>query len=318
MNTSRPCDRKTPLEFVRQRVATALSWGVEYTDTLARRTQRPEDLVILPNSLQSTVLAVTAESAALPEDLIHQVEFAARDGQGGELFRAAFPAHALCGAEIVLTAEPETVEDQEIAHAWGGMGNAPSYLIRLRPVLKIDGKPVAAGSRGFASGTAFALETTLTGPYGSRAFSNEMIVGNLAVQAVVCGRPSELESEEDKAASRWLLETALEYADQWTRAEDELAALRHLQILRPLPSVVTLGGVVDVEWLLDVPHGVEWKGVYVDADFRAVELCGGDAQARREFMKAASLAGAEAEGRVLETAFGVESVDTPQVPGPGP
>ena len=39
-------------------------------------------------------------------------------------------------------------------------------------------------------------------------------------------------------------------------------------------GVVVLGGVVDVVRLLDQPQGFEWKGVYIDADFRAVELAG--------------------------------------------
>jgi len=33
-----------------------------------------------------------------------------------------------------------------------------------------------------------------------------------------------------------------------------------------------MGGVIDVTYVLDMPHGYEWKGEYCNANSRAVEV----------------------------------------------
>jgi len=40
------------------------------------------------------------------------------------------------------------VEDQQIMDSYGGLDNTPAYLVRLRPVLKVNGEMVVAGKDG--------------------------------------------------------------------------------------------------------------------------------------------------------------------------
>ena len=108
------------------------------------------------------------------------------------------------------------------------------------------------------------------------------------------------------------------YAIQWQAAEDELARLLGLTLVRPLPAVVTTGSVLEVTQLLDQPHATAWKGVYVDADLRTVEIVGATAMddgtdTGTLFMRLSSLQGAFLEGRTLEERFQVDSVGTPQL-----
>jgi hypothetical protein len=91
-----------------------------------------------------------------------------------------------------------------------------------------------------------------------------------------------------------------------------------LTITRPIPTVVTLGGVIDVTYLLDTPHGFEWKGVYVDADLRAVEIVGSRQNAvgrEKIFMQLSALQGSILENRIFEDDFQVESISTAKLFG---
>ena len=59
--------------------------------------------------------------------------------------------------QIAISYEPETVEDQQIIDSYGGLDNTPAYLVRLRPVLKVDGEMVVAGKDGLPMGEDYDL-----------------------------------------------------------------------------------------------------------------------------------------------------------------
>ncbi|MGD9162360.1 MAG: hypothetical protein PVG39_28380, partial [Desulfobacteraceae bacterium] len=76
---------------------------------------------------------------------------------------------------------------------------------------------------------------------------------------------------------------------------------------------------MDVTYLLDSPQSMEWKGIFVDADLRAIEVLS-DAQNQEEdnktiFMQLASMEGSFLESAVLEVDFGVESISTAKLMG---
>jgi hypothetical protein len=83
---------------------------------------------------------------------------------------------------------------------------------------------------------------------------------------------------------------------------------------------VTTGGVMQVATLLGVPHGMTWKGVFVDAGFRAIETVGGLAfddgtNPQKLFMQLSALQGSYLESRVLEEDFQVGAVSTARLMG---
>ena len=176
----------------------------------------------------------------------------------------------LSNQQVAISYEPETVEDQEIINSYGGLDNTPAYLVRLRPVLKINGERIIVGQDGLPMGSEYDLTIELDlsserdgnnnqfhdrrQSYRSSALPHRrlsLLPRPLRERAGVRGR---------KDAERLLYEAAQHYIDRWNKAEDELASLLHLSIARPLPTVVTLGGMIDVTYLLDMPHGFTWKG----------------------------------------------------------
>jgi hypothetical protein len=73
--------------------------------------------------------------------------------------------------------------------------------------------------------------------------------------------------------------------------------------------------VIDVTYLLDSPHGFDWKGLFVDADLRAVEAVSGPEPAAGMdseviFMQLSALQGSILENQVLEDRFQVEGIST--------
>jgi hypothetical protein len=105
----------------------------------------------------------------------------------------------------------------------------------------------------------------------------------------------------------------MNYNDRWNKAEEELASLFHLAIIRPLPTVVTLGEVIEVTYLLDTPHGFTWKGVFIDAELRTIEAVNRtlDPDNRtRLFTQLSSLQGSILENRIFEDDIQVQSMST--------
>jgi transglutaminase-like putative cysteine protease len=310
---------ETPLEYLAAQINAQLagsSAGATYADLLQRRTINQEHMQIIPAGLQFKEIVVIGEYARLPAELLHRARFIARAADGTTFFDQSLPIYQLSNRSLAVTFEPETIEDQEIMNAFGGLDLTPLYLIRLRPVLTVAGEREIVGQGGLTAGADFTLAVELVAPGWSERVENTLVAGyptliGLAAQQAVL--PAEVPPGR-KNAERLLFERAMTYIDQGNKAEEELASLLQLQIVRPLPTLVTVGGVLDVVSLLDAPHGFTWQGVYLDADLRAAEALGGMAPAGSGpgalFMQLASLQSSVLEHRALEEGFGVESVST--------
>lgn len=268
-----------PLEYVRERLEGYLmeeASGATYEGLLRKRALIPEVLNILPSSLQYRVVRVTDEYREIPEELLHRVRLRGIDERGGELFDLSVGVHRVSNQRVVLSEEAETLEDQEVINGYGGLSHTPAYLVRLRPVVKVNGERIGVGKGGLSMGEVYELEVELISPNGTERVRNGHVAGNVSVMGIVSQRavmPGE-EGDEERDGERVLYEEAIRYIDRWNQAEEELASLLGLTISRPVPTVVTVGGVVEVSWLLGIPYGMEWKGVYVDSDIRAIEVVG--------------------------------------------
>jgi RHS repeat-associated protein len=308
---------ETPLEYLRSAFDQYLGGNFDSTtfqDHLRTRTLVAEPLGILPASLQFRPTAITGEYTALPVDLRHRVTFTAATTDGNELFTVIFDAASLSNRPVSLSYEPETVEDQQIIHAYGGLDNTPSYLVRLRPVLKVDGERMVVGRDGLPMGADYTLTIELTSSNGQHEVISHHIIGNISSLGIVSQQvapPAELPLE-GKDAERLQYESALSYIERWNVAEEEMAAFLKVAIARPLPTVVTVGGAIDVDYLFDIPQGFDWKGVFIDAGFRRIETVASPGQEERvrEFMRLSALEGSILENRIFEDTFDVASIST--------
>jgi transglutaminase-like putative cysteine protease len=316
---------QTPLEYLRASVNTTLQTlnsSLTYSDYLRTKTLIPEVMSILPASMQFTQVRVTNEYAQIPDELVHTMKFTATDTNIKDLFTITLPTHKLSNQQVTMSYEPETVQDQEIIDSFGGLDNTPAYLVRLRPVLKVNGERIIVATDGLPMGGDYTLSLEVVSPQGAAQVSTSLIAGNLVVIGVTAQKAVVMQLQDPnarKGAERLLYEEAMHYADRWNSAEDELASLLQMPVVRPLPSIAMVGGVIDVTYLMDAPHGFTWKGVYVDADLRRIESVARhqasvngqySADRQRLFMQLSSLQGSILENRIFEDDFQVQSIST--------
>lgn len=306
---------ETPLEFLRQQVETATS--SPWDGTLVTRQLQQSTVEVLPASLQFNTVVVTGESASLPADLIQTLTFRGGAEDGSELFSLTVPVREVSNRQVVLSYEPESLDDQQLIDAHGGLSNTPAYLVRLRPVLLIDGERKIVAKDGLAMGDDYQLTSVFQGPSGSAAQTARHIVGNPAALGIVAQRalPTPVLPEEEQDAVWMLWETAQDYIARWNRAEEEFAAFFNLRMSRPFPTLVTVGGVLDVSRLLDMPQEMTWKGLFIDAGLRRIELAAQSGEQQRvvAFMRLSALQGSVLEQRIFEDRFQVASVCTARV-----
>jgi len=115
---------ETPLQYIQGETGDYLEQylpGTTYDDLVQVRTFLPEEVEILPASLQFRQIAVTGEYTRVPDDLIHKARFTAAGPDGNDLFDITLEAYRLSNKSLSLTYEPETVEDQEIINAYEKM-----------------------------------------------------------------------------------------------------------------------------------------------------------------------------------------------------
>ncbi|MBI4697440.1 MAG: hypothetical protein HY758_00580 [Nitrospirae bacterium] len=267
--------------------------------------------------MQYEQIKITNEYTEIPDELKHKVRFAATDKNDIELLNFQLSTFQLSNKRIALTYEPETVEDQQIIDSYGGLDNTPSYLVRLRPVLMINGERIVVAKDGLPMGADYNLTIEVISPNGMEKISSTQITGNLLAIGITAQNSSTKDSKihEEDNAETILFKEAMNYIGRWNQAEDELASLLHLAIARPVPAVVTIGGVIDVTYLLDTPHGFEWKGVFVDAALKTVQTVPAVStvqadERKKTFMKLSALQGSILENRIFEDDFKVESIST--------
>ncbi|WP_224250300.1 DUF6531 domain-containing protein, partial [Hyalangium gracile] len=117
----------------------------------------------------------------------------------------------------------------------------------------------------------------------------------------------------DGPAPRFLYARAAAYANAWTQGEDELARLLQVIPVRPTANIVFVQNQLRVDEVLGVHRRLEWKGLEVDADFRAmtpVELKPGRGAA---LLRLSGYEGSFQEARILASGTGEAAVSTVSV-----
>jgi transglutaminase-like putative cysteine protease len=112
----------TPLEFLRAGIEDYLAQsgsGMHYEDLLMTGRQVAEVMNILPSAMQFREVAITGEYDDMPEELVHKVRFIASrqdtvESIQGNLLEITLPVYRVSSGRVVISYEPETVEDHKI------------------------------------------------------------------------------------------------------------------------------------------------------------------------------------------------------------
>ena len=140
------------------------------------RSIRPQTLGLLPASLPARVLALAGEGVEVPRTYRHSVQIEIADLMGtGLTFKSSLVS--VLGKRLTLSYTPAGPADTALISDYGALWNVPPYLLRLRPVVMVDGTVVASGTE-IGAGQTQIVAVTLTQPQGiSDTVQHDVLVG---------------------------------------------------------------------------------------------------------------------------------------------
>jgi len=288
--------------------------GETYEQQLGSRSVVPENVGLLPASLPVAVVAVTGESAHLSASRQQRVVVRVRANEREDspvVLEYEAPLHELLGERVTLSYQPATVDDHKTVNLFGGLDSVPLYLIRLRPRVQVRGRPEAVGQEPMDPGARQRLEIEFLGPFGSERVTQTVVAGSYYAFGFTTQRdrkepdPGGDPGESEFLAARLLSGLALGYSARWGEAEDELAGLLDVSLVRPLPALVIAANAVEVHRLFDLPSELEWQGVTLDAALRVAEPIG---DASSDWMRLSALQGSALEHLVFQEEFLVAGI----------
>ena len=146
--------------------------STDLSDILGSRTIITQTLGVLPLSLPYKTVAVTAEYDTVPSAMKNSMTFSIQntDANGGNYGDTSFTytsnAAAIYNKNIVMSWEPATNDDKNVIAKYGSVFKTPAYLIKLKPVLTMDGTVVAEGE-SVTMGSHEQFDMTITAPEAS-------------------------------------------------------------------------------------------------------------------------------------------------------
>lgn len=311
-----------PLPTLRDRLLQHYAGLSPAVDIDQRRPQHygtASPIAAAPSSTPYPVQVVNAEYARLLDEqvLLLRVQMPNPEPAAAPLLDVTLEVADLLHRQLSLAYQAAEVDDQTLVAQAGGIAAVPLYLLRLRPVLLLDGRPVAVGEGAIEAGTEHVVQLSLLGPVASATFSQRLRAGGLAALAVdaQADRPpprapdAPFPAESIGRAARVLGHLAARYALEWQQAEAELADFAGVSLFRPLPSLSLLIPQYRVEQHLGLPHSLQLQGVALDALAHPVEaVAHHHADDAAEFMRLSALHGSALEHQLFEQQWGVASL----------
>lgn len=331
------------VEGVQEEFERIVDDGGNLGDVIGARTIEETSLPYLAGTTPFKALAVYRESRAVPRSLHASVTFAVGGADPFSIpdvesdhdgFAYTATTQALSNRRVTVTYAPATNKDAEIIDAYHGLLNGPSYAAALVPVLRIDGRVVARGSRAVSTGYAQNFRITYRMPgFAPDSVENPIYVGGVTSFALDVGRSSA--QQIHKRGSDWrnasrdvtnenVLTDAVvgegmsmlgsAYFTRNDAANAVLAQVHGVHQQRSLSGLVVATDVTPT-YVASFPVGTRLTGIYMDVDQDAQSVIGLDDvdQAPSRYMRASGASASAAEGMVLETAFGGTGVSTMKV-----
>lgn len=273
-----------------------------------------DNIGLIPHTLPVKVIAVTGEYASLPGLMRHQIRFVLRNADKDNaaiVLDYTVPVAEIASERVTVSYIPATVDDQRTVNKFGGMDNVPAYLVKLRPQIKINGRAKSIASDSVAMGIDHRLEIYVNGPHGSEQIDQTVIAGGYHAVAVNAQRHVSNIVEDDPADTDFLGPKILSqfgnaYSKQWQAAEQELAGLHDVAVIRPLASVAIISNVYKVDMVLGQPHQIEFQGVSLDAALRIAEPVSrsNNTASEKAWMQMSALQGSILESKIFDSTMG--------------
>lgn len=293
-----------------------------------------EELDILPYSIPNKLINVESRFAEIEEKNRDYVEFSLSDlyGIDGSLnYKAS--AVELYGKKITLSWEAATEKDKEIIKEYGDMFNTPAYLIKVKPVIKVDGEIVAEGTAiGFGKSQLFNLSMNRVS-ISKETYKNQLVAGGYYAVALDYGHISQGElldiqekTEEakknidklgyynDEVAGNLLNGIVKNYFSQVDGIDRMLAKDYNVRSTRLLSFGMT-GTSLKTSSLFSSPVDVKLSSFYIDIDGNNIAAVNkdNDEDTLFKYITQSGVMASSLESQVFKDLFGMEAVSTIEI-----
>jgi hypothetical protein len=283
-------------------------------DVLGTQTIIPANRPVLAAGLPYQVVARGNTFATLPTSLRHTLTLKLYDGASAQSLDDPSLVQTLALSDLGshrlgLSYVPATANDTQVLeeYALAGAETLPVYLVKLKPVLELDGIELVSG-KVVGMGQVQHYTLLLTDPETTYPLSGTLnagdevvfgVNGNGMVPPVVSKRLGVVTSN---GAAENLHQVALHYWLESDLLNELIAKLAGVHQLR-LPSVGLFSSPLSIEWLFGIPRTGSYKGRAMDIKHARLAALGPDNPTRLNFMKQAGLQSSYLEGSIFEQLF---------------
>ncbi len=309
---------QSPLQFWQTQVQSDLSTNypdLDYQDLLGRSVYDTTTYALVPSSLPFEVIATTGESTHLSNQYIQSLNIIM--GDQGQYLNANILMPEVSGKRLTLSYLPATVDDQNLINQSGGMASVAPYLVDLRPVLKIDGRPVSADNNPMPMGSFADLQLTFNSTAGAETFHRNTLIGNYLNLTITTQSDNYApdttapnQYADEPRAARLMHNLAKLYNRHWKAAETEMAAIMDVALIKPIPALT----IISPEYNLIESQGLvtelQFKGMSIDAVTNSVDAISRQLieQNSYDFYRLSGLQGSFLESQTFENQWAVNAI----------
>jgi len=309
-----------------------------YSEVFGENRILEQKLGMLPLSLPYKTRGTVAKFNKVSEQYSDVVSFAIY-GQdpfglnftGSRDFNLEYKSVDLFNKKVTLSYEPATKEDAAIIEKYGDIFSVPAYLVKMVPVLKIDGETVARGKEvGLGYRQQFEIGIKSAGQ-SKEIINNDVVVGSYYNIGFNYQKISEFEidnisnklkdlkyTEKDIYSDEQLGEilnfAAKSYFAELDFMDEVIAEQMNVSVVRQLNECIT-GFRVNAKYLFMTPVELTGGGLYIDVDRNVYSVVSkdGDKDTSSNYMIASGMMGSALEHSIWEQVTGVEAISTIKV-----
>ncbi len=297
---------------------------------------KPSQIGLIPNTLPVSVVAVHTEESVLSEERQQKVRFIVRNGRDDNdfiLLNKTITLSQLANKRVTFSYMPASIDDQNLTNLFGGLDRVPTYLIQLRPEIKLNGRKLFTGENAMPAGQLHRLDIEIISPAGKELLKHTLVSGSYHAMTFATGEKSfpftnDEPGDTEFNGARILSNLGQQYNRQWIQAENEFARLLNVAVVRPLPSFNLVSNDFAVQRVSGEPQQLIWKAVTLDAGFKMNHAIGREMvksepsaseasnatepltalDNARDFTRLSALQGSTLEHQLFEELFKVDSI----------
>jgi hypothetical protein len=250
----------------------------------------------------------------IPDSLRHKIkiELIRADSYGDVDISYIARLPQLAGKRFTLSYDPATSSDQDTINKYAEQyaTSIPAYLIRLKPVLKIENTIVSSGST-LGMGTAQYLNVSIISPHDRDSVTHDVFAGDYAAIGLNPSKISlaSLQNRVDAndftdAVGEMLHQTALSYWAEVDAFNSIIAKSMQVIVMRH-PTELLVKARVTIEYSWGIPYLATYESRNIDVrSVMSAISSSGEKTKSISFMKQADTMASFLEGAIFDQLFG--------------